>query len=373
MKKQTQTDGPTVIGIDLGDTKHAICVLGKGAEVLKEYSIANRRQDLERVAAEYPAARVALEAGTHSPWVSRLLQQAGLEVVVANPRKVRAIHDNPRKCDRHDARLLAQIAQFNPKMLEPVCHGSEPNQIDLLSIKLRDTLVRQRVAIISSVRGTLKALGVGLKSTSSASFDRQARQMLEGQHEHLLDIVAPALAALEALSAQIKLFDKAIEQMMRRHAPAQKLQQIGGVGPITALAFVLYIEDPARFKDRRDVGAYLGLVPRRDQSGNSDKQLPISKGGNRYLRTLLVQCAQYLLGHFGADCELRRYGLRLAVRGGKAAKKKAVVAVARKLAVLMLTLWSRDCDYEPLHTPRPSSVPPAADQGRRSAPTAQAA
>jgi transposase len=352
MKKQSQNQ--TVIGIDLGDKKHLICVTGKGAEVLKEYELANRRQDLERLAKEYPKARVALEVGTHSPWISRLLQKAGLEVWVANPRKVRAIYENTRKCDRLDARMLAKIARLDPQLLAPVRHGSEQSQTDLLPIKLRDTLVRQRVAIISAVRACLKALGLRLEAASSSSFGRKAQEALQQERPDLLGLVNPALAALEALNTQIKLFEQAISRTARSYAPVQKLQQIGGVGPLTALAYVLFIEDPGRFEDPRDIGAYLGLVPRRDQSGSSDKQLPISKAGNRYLRRLLVQCAQYVLGRFGPDCDLRRHGLRLAARGGRAAKKKAVIAVARKLAVLMLTLWRKDCDYEPLRAACPA-------------------
>jgi transposase len=353
MKKQKQPRQQTVIGIDLGDRKHAICVIGKGGEVTSEFSIPNQREDLERLALIYPKARVAMEVGTHSPWISRLLEERGMEVFVANSRKMRAIYENERKCDQRDAHMLAKIARLDPSLLAPVRHGSEASQKDLLPIKLRDALVRQRTAIISSIRASLKALGVRLALASTASFAQQARKTLQEEHTDLLGIIAPALSALEALGTQITAFDKAIDHIAaQRHPQGQKMRQISGVGPITSLAFVLFIEDPERFAEPRDVGAYLGLVPRRDQSGLADKQLPISKAGNSYLRCLLVQSAQYLLGHFGQDCDLRRYGLRLAARGGKAAKKKAVIAVARKLAVLMLTLWRKGSDYEPLRPER---------------------
>ena len=159
------------------------------------------------------------------------------------------------------------------------------------------------------------------------------------------------LNILNELTTQIKQFDKSISEIAETKYPQAKwIQQIHGVGPITSLCFVLHIEDPNRFaaKKRRDVGAYLGLVPRRDQSGQTDKQLPISKAGNSYLRTLLVQSAQYILGHFGPDCDLRRHGLKLAARGGKAAKKRAIIAVARKLSVIMLSLWQNQSEYQPL-------------------------
>jgi len=125
------------------------------------------------------------------------------------------------------------------------------------------------------------------------------------------------------------------------------MRQIVGIGPITALTFRLTIGDPERFADSRDVGAYLGLVPKRDQSGKLDKQMGISKAGDAYLRRLLVSAAQYVLGPFGKDCDLRKHGLELEGRGGRGAKKKAVVATARKLAVLMHALWKKDADYKP--------------------------
>ncbi len=118
---------------------------------------------------------------------------------------------------------------------------------------------------------------------------------------------------------------------------------------MTALSFVLVLEDSGRIENSRSVGPFLGLTPKRDQSGQTDKQLRITKAGNAYLRRLLVQCAQYILGEFGPDCDLRRFGLKLAERGGKNAKRRAVVAVARKLAVVMHHLWKVGGDYDPLH------------------------
>lgn len=235
-------------------------------------------------------------------------------------------------------------------MLHPIRHGGEQHQRDLLPIKMRDTLVRQRVAVIGSMRALVKALGLRLDLNHNAASVRRVRATLESESEGgLLAMLEPALQVVETLNQQIALYDARIaETAKQRYPEALKLRSIGGVGPITSLCFVLSIDDPQRFKDARDVGAYLGLVPRRDQSGGSDKQLPISKAGNRYLRKLLVQSAHYILGPFGTDCDLRRHGLKLAQRGGKAAKKRATIAVARKLAVLMLTLWRKQRDYEPL-------------------------
>ena len=339
-----------IIGVDLGDTKHAICVTDKHAKVLKEYKISNTREQICKLAEEYPKALVAMEVGTHSPWISRLLKAYGLTVIVANARKLRAIYQNDRKSDLLDARMLAKLVRVDRELLYPVEHSSEDAQLDFLPIKMRGTLVTQRVNIINSIRGSLKALGIRIPSATSRGISKQARLFLEKNHLDVLPSISPLLDILDQLKIQIAYYDKAIDSLIATKYPsAQRIQQIGGVGPITALSFVLTIERPERFEDPRDVGAYIGLVPRRDQSGDTDKQLPISKKGNSHLRKLLVQCAQYNLGHFGQDSDLRRYGENLyQSKGSKAAKRKAVIAVARKLSVLMLTLWQRECDYEPL-------------------------
>lgn len=150
------------------------------------------------------------------------------------------------------------------------------------------------------------------------------------------------------MTEQIRRLEKAIEELAcGKYPEAEFLTQIAGVGTLTSLTFILTIADPTRFRRGRDVAAYLGLVPKRDQSGGTDKQLRISKAGDAYLRRLLVSAAQYALGPFGPDCQLKRKGLELAARGGARAKKKAVVAVARKLAVLMLALWRDEQIYQP--------------------------
>lgn len=339
------------LGVDLGDKKHCVCVLDQDGNILREFSITNTLAAVARLAADYPKARLAMEVGTHSPWISRQLTARGMEVFVANARKLRAIYTNERKCDKSDARMLARLARVDPALLHPVTHGGEAAQRDLLLVKLRDTLVRQRVQGICAIRASLKALGLRLASPSGGAFTAKARPALAEAPE-LLAAVEPCLRVIDELSARVSDLDRAIAHTIKtRYPQAQKLQQITGVGPITSLSYVLTIEDAQRFADARDVGAYLGLVPRRDQSGTIDKELSISKSGNRYLRSLLVQSAHYILGVFGPDCDLRRHGLKLAARGGKAAKKKAIIAIARKLAVVMLALWKTQADYQPLRDP----------------------
>jgi len=344
-----KTTSSNIIGIDLGDRKHAVCVLSENAERVSEITVTNTRENLAKLSAQYPGALIAMEVGMQSPWISRFLEQRGHRLIVANPRKVATITKNIRKSDRNDAELLARLARADEKLLYPVKHGSEEAQRDLLQIKLRDNLVRQRVNIISSVRFTLKSLGVSTRSPKTGYFARHVRLELKEEHEEYLALIEPSLKVLDSLTEQIKELEKAIEFLAATKYPETAyLTQITGVGTLTALTFVLTIEDPGRFGKIREVGAYLGLVPKRDQSGDSDKQLRISKAGDAYLRRLLVSAAQYVLGPFGPDCDLKEQGLKLSERGGARAKKKAVVAIARKLSVLLLTLWKNKDQYQPV-------------------------
>jgi transposase len=341
-----------IIGIDLGDRKHALCVLKASGEIEAEFTLGNDRDRLRWLSEKYPRALMVMEVGAQSPWISRYFEELGHRVLVANPRKVRAIYENDRKCDRKDAAMLAKLARADESLLSPIRHGSEDAQRALMEIKQRDNLVRQRVNIITSIRFTLKSLGIRTRSPKSSSFAKFVREDLAGKHGDELALIEPSLKVLETLNEQIKALEKSITTMAEEQYPETEfLRQITGVGVLTSLAFVLTIEDPQRFSRTRDIGAFLGLVPKRDQSGNCDKQLRISKAGDAYLRRLLISAAQYILGPFGPDCDLKEQGLKLAERGGARAKKKAVVAVARKLAVLMLTLWKNEDLYQNRHQP----------------------
>jgi transposase len=341
------------IGLDLGDRRHQVCVLDSGGQIVHEGTLRNTRPELARLLADYPHGTVAMEAGTHSPWISRFLTEQGARVIVANPRKLHAISRHERKCDRRDAQMLARLARVDPALLHPIEHGSARAQHDLLGLKLRDALVRTRVNLINAVRFTLKSLGYAVRNPSSESFHKSVPAELPAD---CLALLQPLLSVLAQVSEQIKGMEQELVQRSRRDYPVTgRLQQIAGVGPLTALAFVLKIGDPARFGRSRDVGAYLGLCPRRDQSGGTEKQLRISKCGDGLVRRLLVSAAHYVLGPFGPPCALRQHGLRLVGQGSAREKKRAVVAVARKLAVLLLSLWKHGTDYQPRAPIMPST------------------
>ncbi len=341
------------IGIDLGDKNHEVCVLDNAGEVIDRFMVGNTKIQLQKAFAKYAGALVAMETGTHSPWVSRVLIALGCRVLVGNARKLRAIWTSSQKSDTKDAEMLARIARLDPKLLYPIRHRSQKAQVDLEQIKARDLLVRLRTDLINHVRGVVKSLGERLSKCATPAFHKKVRKELP---DDLRTALIPLLEQIGSLTEQIRAYDKQLEHLTETAYPETAcLRQIQGVGLITALAFILTLESPDRFDKSRAVGPHLGLTPGKDQSGSSDKQLRISKEGDIYLRRLLVSCAQYILGPFAQDSDLRRYGERLLARGGRAAKRKAVVAVARKLGILLHHLWSTGEVYQPLHNAKPAA------------------
>ncbi len=316
-------------------------------------------------------ALVSIEAGTHSPWISRLLTELGHTVLVGNPRKLRMIYRNERKSDLKDAEMLARIARMDPSLLCPIIHRGQQAQVDLAVIKSRNCQVELRSKLVNHVRSLVKSNGSRLPKCSSRTFHKKVGDHIPLELE---PAIAPCLDMIASLSQSILDYDaKIITFCEERYPETEVLQSIQGVGALTALAFVLTLEEPNRFADSRSVPAYLGLVPRLDQSGNADPQLRITKTGDCYLRKLLVGSAQYVLGPHGQDSALRCWGLKLAERGGRNAKKRAVVAVARKLAVLMHRLWMDGELYEPFPDQREESVacfpPPVPQRGEATART----
>jgi transposase len=333
------------IGLDLGDRYSHYCILNEAGEVIWESQLPTTPRGMEEVFRRIPRSRIALETGTHSPWVSRQLNQLGHEVIVAHARNVRLISESSRKDDRLDARTLARLARIDPA-LSPVRHRSAKAQIHLTVIRARATLVSARTALVNAARGLTKSYGARLPKCGS---EQMNREITKGLSEELRDALDPLLAEIESLNERIAEYDRRIVRVSQEVYPeVALLRQVKGVGPLIALTYVLTLDDPHRFRRSRDAGCFLGLRPGRRNSGMSEPQMHISKEGDRYLRTLLVQGAHYILGPFGQDSDLRRWGLQLAKRGGKNAKKRAVVAVARKLAVLLQKLWVSAEVYEPL-------------------------
>lgn len=336
--------GPITIGMDLGDKSSRYCVLGENGDVLSEGSVATTRKAMAQKFAGMRRCRVAMEVGTHSPWLSRWLTSLGFEVIVANARQVQLISASSRKNDRMDASLLARLARVDPQLLRPIRHRSEEAQADLMTIRIRAALVEARTSLINAARGFAKAQGDRLPACDA---DVMGVEKMESLTAEMRDRLRPLLEPVESLTEKIQKLDTTLEQIARTQYPETALlRQVSGVGTLIALTFILTVEDRERFRKSRDVGCY--LRPKQSESGQSQPQLRITKEGDRYLRQLLVQGAHLILNRRGPDTDLKRWGLKLAERGGKNAKKRAIVAVARKLAILLHRLWVTGEVYEPL-------------------------
>ena len=333
------------IGLDLGDRQSSVCIVDAAGAVLEERSVATTAEGLQRLFGTRAAARIVLEVGTHSPWVSRQLQAYGHEVYVANPSAMYGARRRTKRNDRMDAAYLARLGRVDVQLLHAIRHRGEQTQAHLAQLRARDQLVKTRTQLINHVRGSVKSVGLRLPTTSAEAFAKRAAAHLPLA---LTEALTPLLTMITTLTAQIRAFDAQLEQLAQAEYPeTQRLRQIAGVGPLTALAYVLLVEDPTRFATSRQAAAYFGLVPKLDESSQSTPQLRITKRGDPLGRRYLVNAAQYILGPFGPPCDLRRFGEALMVRGGPNAKKRAVIAVARKLAVLLHALWRTGTDYHP--------------------------
>jgi len=346
VSSKTMRDGVAAVGLDLSDRTGRFYAIDDEGKKIDEGTIALRTPELEKWARSIPPTLIAIEAGTHSPWISRLLTRCGHEVIVANPVKVALITKNVQKTDPVDAEYLARLARFDRGLLFPIQHRGEQAQIDLQVIRTRDVAVKMRSTAISHVRGAVKSFGGRLSKCSTEAFVNTTRKEVPKALKTALD---PIFEQIDQLTKTINGYERQVLKLVEQRYPeVEMVAQIKGVGALTGLAFVLVLEDARRFASSRSVGPFLGLTSKKDQSGDSDPQRGITKAGNRLLRRLLVQSAHYIQGPFGEDSDLRRHGEKIAARGGKRAKKRATIAVARKLSVLMHRLWSSGETYEPL-------------------------
>jgi transposase len=349
-KKKTQEVGKrgfaSYIGIDLGDKSSDVCVLDAAGEKREEFRLRMKAAEFRAYFATIGRSRVAVEAGGQSRWVAEVIEKCGHEVYVSNTRKVPYIHDSDDKDDPGDAYKLAELVYFKPRLLHPIQHRSQEAQADLSWIRAREVLVESRTQLVNAVRGMSKAFGERLQKCSTEAFTAKLAEQVPAA---IRGAVAPLLETIDHLNEQIRYYDE-----MEKHIAQQRyrkywlLEQVDGVGVHTALSFMLTIGDPERFKKSRSVGCFLGMRPKKKDSGASQPQLGITKAGDEYLRKTLVNCAHYILGPYGKDSDLRRAGQRICERGGKNAKKRAVIAVARRLAVLLHRLWVSGEVYEPL-------------------------
>lgn len=348
MNKPSKMWEGVTIGLDVSDRDSKVCVLDEDGEVIEESVIRTSRRSIQSRFKGRERLRVVLETGVHANWLHDELESLGHEVIVANARRVRAISEADYKNDRSDAEQLARLGRADVRLLSPVDPRSVEIRKDLEVMRARDQLVKVRTKLVNHARGASKSMGMILPKCSTESFHRLALP-----RELALEL-APMMELIRSTSAAIEAYDEQLAGLAKKYPQAGALRQVKGVGPITSVCYVLTIGDPKRFEDSRQVAAYLGLTPGQKQSGASDPKQRITKSGDRMLRSLLVENAQYILRAKSPDTALKRFGLRLARRGGKGAKQRAVVATARKLSVLLLALWKSGEVYEPLRGVKPS-------------------
>ncbi len=339
------------MGIDVGDRYSHLCLLDDAGEVVERDRVRSTEAALRRHFEGAPRLRIALECGTHSPWMGRLLKQLGHQVIVANARKIPSITGSESKNDRNDAEHLARFAAFDPRLLSPLEHRSLARQQDLNLIQARAILVKARTMIVNALRGLVKSAGGRLPACSTVSLPDRASGAVPAA---LADVAGPLIEQIARLNMQIDAMDKQIEKLATKYPEIGTLRSAPGVGALVAAAYVLTLDRPHAVPSSRSAGAFLGLRPGQSQSGSSDPQRRITRTGNTYLRCLLVQSAQYILGRFGPDSALRCWGLKLAASGGKRGKKRAIVAVARKLAVILHSMWRSGQRFQPFPQPAPA-------------------
>ncbi len=336
------------LGIDLGDVTSNVCLLNRAGGQMGEFEVDTTPEGFQKFFQELPdASRIALEVGTHSPWANRLLRELGHEVLVVNARK---LAKRRIKTDRRDAQMLAQKAYQESEDLVQVRHRGEQQQIDILVVQVRATLVETRTKLINAARGKVKPFGCRLAAMDT---DNVTAALADNLPEGIAGSIKSILRVVEEVNLELQLLDDQITELIKQYPATKEMMKIRSVGPVTALTFVLTISDPKRFDSSRTVGVALGMTPSKYQSGQNDPQLGISKAGDAYLRGLLVQCSQLILAKNGGDSDIRRWGLKLAGNGTDGhQKKRAVIAVARKLAVLMHTLWTSGAAYDPFYHSR---------------------
>ena len=370
----------TTIGADVSDRTTKICVMTKadGGErrIVLETTCATMKAGFEEAFAKFDRSwPVVFETGTHCRWMDRMFRKMGFKTIVGNPGKIPSITKSNTKNDRNDARELARLALADPAMLHPVFLRDEVYQQMLRFHHARNMLISQRTQTINQIRGFAKSMGHRIECSSTewfhelgkADWPRELEECawplmgslktinlkIKAWPRELEECAWPLMGSLKTINLKIKAYDKQIARLAARpefKAMVERVRAVYGVGIIGSTVFIAAIGGrPDRFDHARDVGPYFGMTPKQDQSGDKDKQLHITHAGADIVRTALVECAGVVMMSNAKDTDLKLKGLRIAMHGGRIAKKKAKVAVARGLAVAMLALLKDPArEYVPL-------------------------
>jgi transposase len=347
VKKTTKrtTRGMRYIGLDIGDRFSHYAVRNSVGAILEEKRLPSTEVALRKSFTPFKGNRLLMEVGTHSPWMQRVLRELGIDARVCEARSAAEANRYGRKTDVRDARLLSELLRTDSHLVRLVEHRSTEDQATWAVIQSRDALVRSRTALVNQARGICKSWGRRLPGCTTSAFNAQTWFHVP---EELRPALSPLYEQILETTERINEYDKKIAACIQEtHPEVERLTEIHGVGNLTALAFVLAVGNVKRFQRSRDIGAYFGLVPKKRASGDVDPQLGISKRGNETVRRLLVGAAHYILGPFNkTESDLRTFGVR--IQGGgtdSRRKRRAVVAVARKLAVVMGALLINEQPY----------------------------
>jgi transposase len=318
------------------------CVLDETGQVVMEGRVAAAPEAMAAWLARHAPAltRVGIETGPLALWHLHGLRKLGVPVVCLDARHAQKVLSCwPIKTDRNDARGLAELVRLGA--YREVAVRSEASVRRRALLGAREQLVRMRRDVENQLRGLLKSFGRLMGAARGAAFVVRARELVLGEPV-LAGVVEPLLRVREQLVREVEALEAKLVAEAKADPVCRRLTTVPGVGPITALAYVSGVDDVARFADRRQVAAWLGLVPRRYQSGKIDHSGKISKAGDTMLRALLFEAAHVLISRVKRPCALKGWAEQLARRVGM---MKAKVAVARKLAVLLATLWAKEEEF----------------------------
>lgn len=331
-----------VAGLDVSVKETSICIVDADGKVVREVKVATEPDAIVAVLTHkgLTCRRVGLEAGPLSQWLSGALAAAGVPVICVETRHMKAaLSAQINKTDRNDARGIAQMMRVG--LYRAVHIKSVQSQERRMLLTSRKLLQSKALDIENDLRGTLRNFGLKVGPVSQAKFAARVRELIDGQ-AGLKAIVEPMLAARQALREQFDRLHRMVLAIVRDEPACRRLMTIPGVGPVTALTFQATIDTPRRFSRSKAVGAALGLTPRKYQSGATDRTGRISKCGDAVLRTTLFEAAQVMLTRTRRWSWLKAWGLQVAKRRGL---KKAIVAVARRLAVVMLAMLRDGSDF----------------------------
>jgi transposase len=344
MSQSNESRSSRIIALDVGDRRTELARREGGVIVHEE--LRTSRDALRARFTDEPPCTVAFEAGSQSAWMAWLLTDLGHRPLVIHPKRLKVITQSFRKTDRTDAEWLLRLAEAEADLLGSVRVRSRAQQVDLALLRTREQLTSMRAAAILSVRSQAKLFGAALPSGGPAAFPRRARA---GLPPDVLRACEPLIVQIEQITDSLKRIERTIESLAEQRYPETAcLTQVPSIGPLTALTAVLTLQSSDRFTRSREVGPAVGLVPKQRASGSRDPELRITKLGDPELRRLLVLAAHRIARNSAPDSDLKRFGERLMARGGKNARKRAIVAVARKLAVLLVALWKSGEVYQPL-------------------------